>query len=84
MYSYFEKKSGKIVGSHFQKKSEKKSWVMNGSLVQFYPIKCATKGTACAKKTMVNKSTIILVCILLFPSFSDKLLCKIWNEIAKK
>ena len=45
MNSYFEKKSGKIVGSHFQKKSEKKSWVMNGSLVQFYPIKCATKGT---------------------------------------
>jgi hypothetical protein len=32
------------------KKSEKKSWVMNGSLVQFYPIKCATKGTAFAKK----------------------------------
>ena len=33
------------------KKSEEKSWVMNGSLVQSYPIKCATKGTACAKKT---------------------------------
>ena len=58
MNSYSEKKSGKIVGSHFQKKSEKKSWVMNGSLVQFYPIKCATKGTvkpACARKKKHGK-----------------------------